>query len=959
MRNRRVFAIIFITTVILAAAVVAYAYITSPQSLTGGVPEPFTDGWLLPGGQEAALPGGIGADGAGADGAGTDDGIVLTRELPDTLPEDAVLLLKTNYVFVTATVGGSEVFSWTDEDRAPFGHSYGLSCYFIHIPASAAGQTLELRLTPSGQGTAHVYGMTLGGALASAALLINQNLYTITLFFILLCAFIVFTMLVVILRKRVTGRSSTGYLYLSAFMAVSAVWILSDCNVMLLLTRSVASVYYCAGLSFMLLSAPLLLYVRRFLGRGGAALGAVAFLVILNFAVNVVLLVSGLVSASQTLIVTHILHIAAGVLIIALCAWEYIRTKKRQTVEVFVGIGLLVLMSLLGFARYYITGNPDSTLFFVTGLTAFVLTLCVGALRLGASEMIKSKSFENLTALIPSGICKFDNFESANILYANEFFYRMFGYTERQAKEAGFTTAWFTVLPEDLRPMRENIKKYFILSLDRFETEARHMTRGGDIIWVLSRYRLNPKKRGEITAVMIEITDRKRVEEQLRVREEEYRIATRHSNKMILRFDVATRTCYRQPGAMPDFGLPQTIENFPEMIMGSDLVAHDSVAAIRTLFDSIYKGEAEGSIIVSMRDRESEEYRWYHFDFTSIFDNRGKPLQAIISYYDITVQRQKELAFQRWQQSYNSKPKSATNYFEYNLTDDAFEREEGEMLPAVPSDVPRRLSEMAEYIANHHIYPDDINTWLEFMSRDRLLDRYAGSHNAEKTDFRRLSGQDPLWTTVSVQLIPDPYSSDVKAYFLLEDIDDRKQAELYLQERSMRDSLTGLLNRGSFIEAFNDILRKSDLETQHALIMLDIDNFKSINDTLGHSAGDALLVSIANKLKYALRTDDLCGRLGGDEFVICLKHMNLGKPLETRVNDLCNLICDEEIWGVPVSASFGIAGFPYDGLTFDELYKKADVALYTAKAQGRGCFALYDPQLSFDDIQSPEKKTGS
>jgi hypothetical protein len=72
----------------------------------------------------------------------------------------------------------------------------------------------------------------------------------------------------------------------------------------------------------------------------------------------------------------------------------------------------------------------------------------------------------------------------------------MFGYTERQAKEAGFTSAWFTILPEDLGPMKEKIKKYFILSLDRFETEARHMTRGGDVIWVLSRYRLDPKKRG-------------------------------------------------------------------------------------------------------------------------------------------------------------------------------------------------------------------------------------------------------------------------------------------------------------------------------------------------------------------------------------------------------------------------------------------------------------------------------
>jgi diguanylate cyclase (GGDEF)-like protein len=137
--------------------------------------------------------------------------------------------------------------------------------------------------------------------------------------------------------------------------------------------------------------------------------------------------------------------------------------------------------------------------------------------------------------------------------------------------------------------------------------------------------------------------------------------------------------------------------------------------------------------------------------------------------------------------------------------------------------------------------------------------------------------------------------------------------------------------------------------------MLDIDNFKMINDTQGHSAGDTLLVNIAAKLKYALRSDDLCGALGGDEFVICLKNMNLGKPLEARVSDLCNLLCDAGTWGVTVSASFGISGFPDDGQTFDELYQKADIALYKAKARGRGGFAVYDPQLTFDDLSAPAR----
>ncbi len=948
MRKKPVFALMLIAAIVALAAVVALAYISAPRNelLFGGGVESFTGGWRTSDGLDVSLPSAVGTDGE----------TVLVHTLPETLPENAVMILKTNYLYITATAAGSEVFSWTGDSNALFGDTFGLSCYIIHIPPEAAGQTLELSLIPSENAENRVYDATLGSALASAALLINQNLYTIVLFFILLCAFFLFSMLSIITRKGVTGRKSKGLLYLSAFIGLTAVWILSECDVMLLLTRSVSAVYYCASLSFMLISAPLLLYIRRFLGRKGVILNILALLVLLNFAANIVLLSAGIATISQTLFITQYLHIAACFLVVVLSVWEYIQTKKQETIEVLVGTGLLSLFSLAAFFRYYLTGNPDSTLYFITGLTAFILTLCIGAIRLGTSEMIKSKGFESLTALIPSGICRFENFETSSILYANKFYYRMFGYTEHEAKESGFTTADFTVFPEDLAPMKENIKKYFATSLDRFETESRHLTKNGDIIWVLSRYRLDPRTPREVTAVMIDITDRKRMEEQLRVREEEYRIATRHSNKMILRYDVATNVCYRQPGAMPDFGLPQKIENFPEVMTHSDLVSHDSVPAIRTLFDSIHKGEPEGSIIVSMRDRDAEEYRWYHFDFTSIFDSSSKPVQAIISYYDITLQRQKELAFQRWQQSYNSIPKNATNYFEYNLTDDVFEREEGEMLPPVPGNIPRKLSNIAEYIASNHIYPDDINSWLEFMSRDRLLDRYSSNQATDKMDFRRLNGQEAFWTTVSIQLIPDPYSSDVKACFQLEDIDDQKQAELHLQERSMRDSMTGLLNRGSFIEKFNDILRKSDLETQHALVMFDIDNFKTINDTYGHSAGDALLIDIAGKLKYALRTDDLCGRLGGDEFVICLRHMNLGVPLESRVRDLCSLICDDSVLGIPVTASFGIAGFPYDGLTFDELYKKADVALYTAKANGRGGFAVYDPQLSFDDMQSPENK---
>lgn len=950
MRKSPILPLIFIISIIIAAAIVILAYFMLPQSalLNGGNTQSLLSDWSTTNGQPVYLPGRIEYDDT--------EETIITRTLPQTLAEGTVLSLKTNYLAVEAYVDGAQIIAWNSDNRTLHNQTIGLSNYFIRIPSSAAGAELELRLSSVMLGgVSRIYDATLDDGISAAITLIQENIYPTVLFFILIIAFCLFLLPLIIFRRTISGDTAKNLLYLSAFMLLSAVWIVSNTNLTLLLTRSVTPLYYSSMFAFMLLPIPVLLYTKRFFTRGKRVVVILTGLILLNFFICVGLFIAGIFSLNQTLITTHILDIVACLAVFVLSMREYIRTKKRDTLEVFIGLGILSLVSLAAGISFYFPLLLNSSLLFDTGLAAFALTLMYGAIRLGSAEIIKSKRFEQLTTHIPSGICHLENFETSHILYANKFYYNMFGYSEREARTIGFTSADFTILPEDLKLMKAKIKRDFAVNHAQFETEARHVTKNGDIIWILSRYTLNCNNYGKITSVMIDITDRKLMEEKLRISEEEYRIATRHSNKMILRFDIKTRVCFRQPGATPDFDLPQVIENFPDVIQNTGLIASDSVSTIRSFFEAIFNGEREGSVIVSMLDRSNDEFRWYHFDFTTIFDNANKPTQAIISYYDITLQRQKELAFQRWQQIYNAIPKANTFYVEYNLTTDYIEHEEGELIPSIPDTVPRKLSAIAEYIANNHLHPDDISLWLEFMSRNRLLENYANSQQTEKTEFRRILDTKTLWTSLSVQLIPDPYSSDVKAYFQLEDITDQKTAVLHLQERSMRDSLTGLLNRGSFVEQFNEVLRKSDPETQHALIMFDIDKFKNINDTLGHTAGDAILVNISNKLKYALRTDDLCGRIGGDEFVICLRHMNLGKPLESRVKDLCSLISDDTVWGLTVTASFGIAGFPYDGLTFDELYQKADMALYAAKANGRGSYAVYDSQLSFDDLSVPNK----
>ncbi len=945
MRKNLLLTIVFCTTILAAFVTIVIAGRMYDQNglLFGGKTAEFAEGWKTADGNNVVLPGDLPSD---------NDGMVrISNTLPSTLQDDSVLFLRTTYLSADVYIDGNNIYSWNIQNSALFIRSFGLSSHIINVPASAAGKSIELRLFSNQQGgSVSIYGLTLGDGITTTVSLINQNIDTIVLFFVLSVLFVLVFTSSIVFRKRIPGQSPADALYLSAFIALSAVWMITDSNVLLLFSVNVVITLYTSLFSLMLLPVPLLLFLRRFTHNGKSIINLLAALVMLNFFICLGLLLFGIADLIQTLITSHILELVVCISIMTLFIIEFIKYKRRDIIEVIIGLSLLGLLGISSNIVFSIGGNPGGSFIFHIGLALFVLSLGIGVIRRGINALARSKSYEKLTLSIPSGICRIENFETGRIIFANEFYYRMYGYTEEEALKVGFTSSHFTVLPEDLAAMLENKTKDSAVRVTQFSTESRHIKKDGEIIWILSRHKVDRHNRGEITLVMIDITDRRQIEEKLRISEEEYRIATRHSNKHIIRLDVRIKTAYFPSDAPTVFGPFSYIENVPDSIIATGTLAQDSIDAFKSFYAAIYEGVREGSVVVSVYDKTANEYKWYRHDFTSIFDDSNKPVQAIITFYDVTLQRQKELAFQRWQQSYNSIPKNATNYYEYNLTADLFEHAEGEMIPPIPDDIPRQLEDVTSYIAKHYVFRDDIKVWLEFMSRDRLQKRYASGLHTDKVEFRRLINDNTMWTSLSLQLIPDPFSSDVKGYFLLEDIDEQKKAEIYLQERSTLDSLTGLLNRGAFVEKFNDILSRSSPDTQHALIMLDIDNFKTINDTLGHNAGDALLVHIAGKIKYALRSDDLCGRIGGDEFVICLKNMNLGKSLEARVSDLCSLVCDEHTWGTPISASFGISGFPYDGQTFDELYQKADIALYKAKAKGRGGFAVYDPQLSFDDL---------
>jgi diguanylate cyclase (GGDEF)-like protein len=174
---------------------------------------------------------------------------------------------------------------------------------------------------------------------------------------------------------------------------------------------------------------------------------------------------------------------------------------------------------------------------------------------------------------------------------------------------------------------------------------------------------------------------------------------------------------------------------------------------------------------------------------------------------------------------------------------------------------------------------------------------------------------------------------------------ERKRFELRLAKMAFYDPLTGLSNRAGWQERAGAALaRAKRYEEGIALFMIDLDKFKEVNDSRGHDAGDALLQGVARRLLGALRDYDTIARLGGDEFVVVIADARELDQIEGTAERLLNEIRREfELPGygkVSIGASIGIAVYPKDGDTLEELLKAADQAMYAAKAAGKGRFAL-------------------
>lgn len=228
------------------------------------------------------------------------------------------------------------------------------------------------------------------------------------------------------------------------------------------------------------------------------------------------------------------------------------------------------------------------------------------------------------------------------------------------------------------------------------------------------------------------------------------------------------------------------------------------------------------------------------------------------------------------------------------------------------------------------------------FTAERIASIYAEGRTYLTFSYQREMGPGVLrWVHNEIRFLVDADSGHLCVMLSAKDIDAEKREQQELVQAAQLDKMTMLFNRETTMKQIRKVLAQEPGEL-HVLFMFDVDNFKQLNDTLGHQKGDEFLVELAQGLKKSFRESDIVGRIGGDEFFALMRNVpdrgmieKKAKELLTTIQVVCSNYPD-----IALSGSIGVSIYPDNGKNLDELYGRADATLYQAKRKGKNCYVI-------------------
>ncbi|MDE2427208.1 MAG: EAL domain-containing protein [Burkholderiales bacterium] len=444
--------------------------------------------------------------------------------------------------------------------------------------------------------------------------------------------------------------------------------------------------------------------------------------------------------------------------------------------------------------------------------------------------------------------------------------------------------------------------------------------------------------------IVYDITQHKQVEEQLRINEERWQLALESSGDGVWDW-------------YPQIGVELLSDRLKKIYgYGPDEIANLSDELDRRTHpddtEQMYRDRADhfaGRTPIYINEHRVQckdgRWKWILSRGTVIQrDAEGKPLRMVGTHTDISERKNAEVALKESEERLRT-ALSATHQGLYDLN--------------VQTGVAIVNAEYASMLGYaHDDFHESRDKWLQRLHPDdyavaaKAFDNYVkGVSNEYRAEFRQKKANGEwIWVlSVGALVERDANGQPRRMLGTVLDVTDKKKSEALIWQQANIDALTGLPNRRMFYDRLDRDIRKSKRTgLPLAVLFIDLDYFKEVNDTLGHATGDALLVEAARRLRQCVRDSDTVARLGGDEFTVSLPDQHDPMHAETIAENIIRAMTapfqlgEEEIF---LSASIGITMFPADASTLDDLVKHADQAMYAAKDHGRNRFCYFTPSM--------------
>lgn len=558
---------------------------------------------------------------------------------------------------------------------------------------------------------------------------------------------------------------------------------------------------------------------------------------------------------------------------------------------------------------------------------------------------------ERLTNGIRGGVIRFDADEQGTIEYISEGYLRILDANDTDLDIKYNNSFYQMVCEEDRQMVRDTINEDRLYHNREIDLEYRVIGKNDQPIWVIDQMTVVKENNGSFKfySVVIDATLVKKTEDDLRSTNENLRlVAGTHMESRVFEYDIETGVINFHKGNFLGYNL-EDYTGFAIDTMTQWSWADTGVGIeIARMRQEMASGNEFSSGIIKILHANTGEPRWVRVMLTRVSDS-GK-YRVIGSVRDITEEKEIQLKLSRETERnklmisgalFSATINVSQNSITINSDDQGFRNSDN-----VSYNYIRRL----QFIIGTYVHPEDVENFLSEFNIESIFRNYNMGNVDRSVEYRRrINGRSGYyWVRATMRIVKEVGSGDILCFIYVNDIDQDIKATQMLRQKAETDYLTGLFNRDGLISRMEEYLSSCMNGEIGAFYSMDLDDFKTLNDTYGHLEGDRFLKIVGDELTQMFRKDDLIGRMGGDEFVVFLKNCPDVAFIEKKAEAILDKIGSITMEGVDhVSrASIGIAIAPMHGKKFQELYDASDRALYESKKRGKNVYSIYHPNKS-------------